>query len=176
MVCKNCGKEIADGLTVCPECGAATATVSATVPAKKGILDGYKNFGSLSTVSKILHIAIPVVAIVVVILILSAIFSTDYVDVVKDGMLYYISDDETVGEAFEDFFANPEWESFETEDGEIIVEFNGECEFYGDEADCCIQFEVDEDGEEFEVVYIDIDGESMNDFEIVSILEAIYEE
>lgn len=176
MVCKNCGKEIADGLTVCPECGAATADAPATAPAKKGILDGYKNFGSLSTVSKILHIAIPVVAIVVVILILSAIFSTDYVDVVKDGMLYNISDDETVGEAFEDFFANPEWESFETEDGEIIVEFNGECEFYGDEADCCIQFEVDEDGEEFEVVYIDIDGESMNDFEIVSILEAIYEE
>lgn len=175
MICKNCSKEISNGLMTCPECGAAQSTAPAA-KTSKGILDGYKNFGSLSTLGKVLHIAVPVLAVVIVIAILAAVFSTDYVEVVQDGMLYNISDDETIGEAFEDFFDEPEWDTFESDKGKRIVEFNGVCEYYGDEADVCIQFEVDEDGEEFEVTYIDIDGESLNDWEIVEVLEAIYEE
>lgn len=175
MICKKCSKEISDGLATCPECGAAqTAATPEKLPQK--ILNSYKNFGSLSTVGKVIHIAVPAVILILVIVILVSIFKTDYVEIVQDGMLTNISDDETVGEAFEDFFDEPEWDTFESDKGKRIVEFNGICEFYGDEADVCIQFEVDEDKEEFEVTYISIDGDSLNDFEIVGVLEAIYED
>ena len=98
-----------------------------------------------------------------------------YLDIVQEGSMYYFPD-ETVEEAFNDFFVDPEWKTFISEDGERIVEFNGECT-YGDEAaNCCIQFTVDEDEGEFEITYIDIDGEQFTGSDVNDILEIIFSE
>lgn len=180
MFCKKCGKEIAEGLTTCPECNATTQ--AAQLPAEsaaggvKGFVDGYKNFGSLSKNSKIIHIAVPVVAVVVIVLLFSLIFSDKYVSMVKDGHLTKFSKSETVGEAFDDFFANPEWESFKSEKGDRIVEFNGECEYFDEDVKVCIQFEIDEDDDSFEIEYADIDGDAMSEIELYALLEAVYED
>lgn len=180
MFCKKCGKEIADGLTTCPECNAATQASQVSLDSvsngAKGFVDGYKNFGSLSKTNKIIHIAVPVVAVVVIVLILSLVFSDKYVSMVKDGHLEAFSKTETVGEAFDGFFASPEWDSFKSDKGKRIVEFNGECEYLGDDVKVCIQFEIDEDDEEFEIYYADVDGEKMSDFEILALFEAVYDE
>lgn len=180
MFCKKCGKEIADGLTTCPECNAATQAAQAfgDAPAGgvKGFIDGYKNFGSLSKNSKILHIAVPAVAVVVLVLVFSLVFSNNYVSMVKEGHLTEFSKSETVGEAFEEFFANPEWKSFESEKGDRIVEFNGECEYFEEDVKVCIQFEIDEDDDSFEIEYADIDGDAMSEIELYALLEAVYEE
>lgn len=179
MFCKKCGKEIAEGLTTCPECNATTQ--AAQLPAEnaaggvKGFVDGYKDFGSLSKNSKIIHIAVPVVAVIVVAVVLSLIFSKDYVAMVKDSTLDDYSKTVTVGEAFDEFFSDPEWETFKSEDGDRIVEFNGECEYYGEKVNCCVQFEISDDDDYFEVEYMDIDGESLNRLEIRAMLEVIYE-
>lgn len=179
MFCKKCGKEIADGLTTCPECNAATeaSQVSPAPEAKgaKGFIDGYKNFGSLSTTSKIIHIAVPVVAIIVVALVLSLLFSKDYIGTIKGETLDDFSKTVTIGEAFDEFFEDPEWKTFEAENGRRVVEFNGKCEFYGEKVNCCVQFEFNKDEDYFEIEYMDIDGESLADYEIVEVLEVIYE-
>lgn len=180
MFCKKCGKEIADGLTTCPECNAATAASQVSFNSEnkgvKGFVDGYKNFGSLSMKDKIIHAVVPVVAVIAIVVILSLVFSDNYVSMVKEGHLKSFSKTETVGEAFDDFFANPKWESFKSEDDERIVEFNGECEYLGDEVKVCIQFEVDVDDESFEISYADIDGEKMSELEMLGLLEAVYDE
>ena len=48
-------------------------------------------------------------------------------------------------------FSEPEWETFKSEDGDRIVEFNGKCEYFGEEANCCVQFEISDEDDYFEV-------------------------
>ena len=152
--------------------------ITRTEDAKKGVakwFSDYKKFGSLSIKDKLSHILVPVVVVIAVICIFSMFSSDEYVDLVRNGELAAY-DDKTVGEAFDNFFADGKWESFEAEDGELVVEFNGVCEYDGEEVDFCMQFEVDEDGEEFEVYAAELDGDSLSNFEILAMLEVIYEE
>lgn len=165
MTCKKCGKELADGTKKCDGCGEKVKLKFSDLPAtekKKRAIIGGVCF---------------VIAIVLVIAgAIGGMNKTDkYILAVTEGTLDDFSD-KTVGEAFDDFFDDPEWKSFTDDKDRIIVEFNGGCTWHNEEANCCIQFEVDEDGEEFEIYYADIDEEVLNDFEIVEMLEVIYEE
>ena len=90
---------------------------------------------------------------------------------VKNGHLSGWPDVE-IGDAFEDFFANTEWESFK-EDGDTIVEFRGECTWYDEPADAKIQFTVEDD--EFEITHFRIGGETLNSIEMVAVLAKIME-
>ena len=76
----------------------------------------------------------------------------------------------TVGDAFEDFFADTKWKSFKDGD-DTIVEFTGECTWYDKPADAKIQFTVDD--EKFEITYFSIDGNTFNTLEIAAILSKI---
>lgn len=163
MKCKNCGKELQSNMTVCDAC-------SAPVSQKK---DNKK---------KIIGIVVGCVCLVVAaVLILSGALSAGekaggsdkYVDMVQEGSLYYFPD-ETVEEAFDDFFADPEWKSFVSEDDDRIVEFNGTCEYYGKDENLCMQFTVDEETGEFEITYVDIAGESFGDEDLEYILDTIF--
>lgn len=90
---------------------------------------------------------------------------------VKNGHLSGWPDVE-IGDAFEDFFANTEWESFK-EDGDTIVEFRGECTWYDESADAKIQFTVEDD--EFEITYFRIGEDTLNSIEMVAVLAKIME-
>lgn len=92
------------------------------------------------------------------------------ISVVKDGSPYDYPD-QTWGEVLDDTCKNGEWESFTGEDDETIVEYNGVVR--ETEVDLCIQFEVDED--EFEIVYMNVDGESCDIYDIAEIVDTLFE-
>lgn len=141
---------------------------------KKGFFAGYKDFGGLSTGSKIAHILLPVALIGIIVAVILFASSPDYVPVVKDGKLKNYPD-KTVGEAFEAFFEEPSWESFEAENGKQAVNFNGKCEYMGEKVNCLVQFIIDDDGESFELYAVEINGDPISEIEILAMLEAIYE-
>jgi len=164
MICKKCGKELAEGTKKCDGCGEKVKLKFSELPPKEK-----KKRAIIGSVCLIIGVVLIIAGAI------GALNKDKYISVVKEGTLNGFPD-MTVGEAFENFFDDPEWESFEDEDGRIIVEFNGGCTWGGEDANCCIQFEVDEDGESFETYYADIDGDSLNDFEIVAMYEVIYDE
>jgi hypothetical protein len=98
-----------------------------------------------------------------------------YIDIVKEGT-FYDYPDEYVGDAFDDFFANPSWEYFVSENDEDIVEFTGEAEYMGESVDICIQFQVDPDTEEFEVIWSDINEYEMSLLEYNDLIDTVYSE
>ncbi len=161
MKCSNCGRGLQDGMTVC-SCGAA---VTASVP---GNDNGKKK--------KIIGIVIGgVLAAIIAVVVLVFLLSPDYVETVKTGTLNAYPD-ETVGEAFEDFFSDGEWESFESSKG-MVVQFTGGCTYYDEDVECVVQFLIDEENEdEFEIYTVEIEGEPISELEIIGMLEAVYEE
>lgn len=79
------------------------------------------------------------------------------INTVKDGHPTNYPN-QTYGEAFDDFFSDPEWSN--PVDG--VVQFDGQCLYGGEIADVCIQFTIGADDESFEVTYYSIDDEPQN--------------
>lgn len=165
MHCKNCGKELQADMVACSACGTPVSPKKSKKKSVIGIVVGC------------------VCLIIAAVLIFGDALSASekaggedkYVELVQEGSLYYFPD-ETIEEAFNDFFADPEWKSFVSEDGDRIVEFNGGCEYYGEDENFCMQFEVDAEAEEFEIIYVDIAGESFGYEDLDEILDAIFSE
>lgn len=168
MYCNNCGKELTGDFAFCPFCSAPTGAAPVQYAPQANIPQPKKK-------KKLLFILIPILVIVALVAVLAIVLSDKYVPIVKEGYLEDYSDEITVGDAFEGFFANGVWTEFKTEKDDIIVEFNGECEYGDDMVDVCIQFEVDEDEETFEVVCIERDDELLSRRERVYLLETVYE-
>lgn len=97
-----------------------------------------------------------------------------YVKMVRNGYPEAYPDT-TYGEAFDKYFSNQEWKAFKSEKGDNIVEFNGT---YGADKNgtICVQFKVDEENSSFEIVYFDMDGETLNKLELYFVLAAIFED
>lgn len=175
MFCKNCGKEMKEGTTFCPECGAKVE--SNTVAQEKTIDAGaFQSAMANSEVTvavkkkskKKLFIIVGV--ILAAIIIIAVCFSGSDISTVKNGSPYDYPD-KTWGEALDEVCKKSEWDSFTSEDGDSIVEYNGVIKSSG--LDICIQFEVDDD--EFEIKYMEVDGESCSLLEIAAVVTAIFE-
>ena len=109
--------------------------------------------------------------VIAVVIFLSLLGGSGPVELVKDGKLNAYPD-ETVGEAFGDFFSDPEWSTYE-DDGETYVKFTGGCYYDDEEVDVKIVFLVD--GEEFEIDSAKVDGREMAYVELIALLNEIYE-
>lgn len=96
----------------------------------------------------------------------------EIIDSVKNGYLTAYEDEE-IGDAFERFFSDTSWEYFESEDGTDVVEFKGEYEKNGSTKKVRIQFGVE--GEDLHIGYFEINGQAQDDFQLFTLLEAIYE-
>lgn len=92
------------------------------------------------------------------------------VSTVKDGSPYDYPD-KTWGEALDDVCKKADWDSFVSDDDEDIIEFNGVLK--ENDVKLCIQFEVDDD--EFEIKYMEVDGESCSQYEMAEIVALIFE-
>lgn len=161
MKCNNCGREVQDNMTVC-SCGAQVYAQPTD-----------KNDSKKKKIIGIVIGAVCAIAIAVVVFVFLS--SPDYVETVKTGELKAYPG-ETIGEAFEDFFSNGEWEEFESSKG-MVVQFTGGCTYYDEEVECVVQFLfTDKDEGEFEVYTVEIDGEPISELEIVGMLDAVYEE
>ena len=107
------------------------------------------------------------------------------ISVVQDGSPYDYPD-KTWGEVLDETCKKGEWESFTGENDETIVEYNGVVKetagFAGYKVgskkhycSLCDGPEFGVDDEEFEIVYMDVDGESCDMYEIVEIVEVLFE-
>ncbi len=175
MFCKNCGKEIKNGSAFCPECGAKAET-NAVAQEKKidagAFQSAMTNSGETVAVKKKSKkkLFIIVGVIIAVIIAIAVCFSGSDVATVKNGSPYDYPD-KTWGEALDEVCKKSEWDSFTSDDGDSIVEYNGVIKTSG--LDLCIQFEVDDN--EFEVVYMEVDGESCDLLETAAVIEEIFE-
>lgn len=114
--------------------------------------------------------AVIVVLIILTILVRSGIFTPG--SMVRNGYLTRYSSTVTVGEAFDSFFAHPQWSSTKNGDTEYVI-FTGQFLRDGEPADARITFDVR--GDSFSVSGIDVDGISLN---VLGwpLLEAVYED
>jgi len=93
--------------------------------------------------------------------------------VVRTGYLSSYSDTTNVETAFERFFGNEKWSTFE-EDGYEYVIFNGTCFYSEEQIDVRFKFKIT--GENFVIDSMDINGEEQSDLIIFTLLEKIYED
>ncbi|MGG7175285.1 hypothetical protein ACQPV1_18455 [Clostridium neonatale] len=119
------------------------------------------------------------ISLAFIILIVIGIFSgstgdSHYIDMVKDGNLTGYNS-QSVGKAFDDFFSDEKWEYFESENGQDIVEFNGDCFKDNNLCHVCVQFTVNENDNSFEVQYYSLDNEPQNLMTWAYMLDKIYE-
>ncbi len=100
-----------------------------------------------------------ILAIVSIVLIISSVISvkSGYVDIVKNSVAegYGI----TYGEAFDDFFKDGIWESFNSDDGRKIAEFKGTFSLDEEDATAHMQYTVNDKHNTFELSYFTINGE-----------------
>lgn len=127
----------------------------------------YRNFKSKSVA-----IAGAVLCFVIGVILFLSHEDDKFIDSVKNGYLTGY-EDEVVGEAFERFFSDTSWEYFESEDGTDVVEFEGKYMKNDRTRKVKIQFVVE--GDEFYIGYMEINGQSQDDFQLFTLLEAIYE-
>lgn len=199
MICKNCGNNIPEGSKFCEKCGSpagegvqyagSVQNVQYTVPQ-----NGAAAVPKKKSKKKIALIAAAVVILLIVII---AVVSgdenndsvyvgdgdTEYIDVVKTGMPYAYPD-QTWGEELDILCGDSgKWSTFIGADDDLrYVEFNGTVSETDEKL--CIQWrcdEPDDDLVEFEIMYIEIDGENYSTEDginsmIVYVFEGQYEE
>lgn len=179
MKCTKCGKEIDNNSKFCEGCGATIESATANSDGKKKRV----KFKDLPKKQKITRIIIGCACFLVAGILMivdgfggasrTAEKESIYIDCVKEGSFEDFPD-VTIETAFNEFFSDPEWESFTSEEGLNVVEFNGGCTVDEEETNCCIQFNVFEDGT-FETYYVDLGGEQLTlNEDIVDMYEVIF--
>lgn len=160
MFCKNCGKEIREGKQFCGECGNPIDINNSQIINNKKPKKKFKN------------IIIAVIG-VFAILILIGIFAgeNEYVSAVKNGTFNNYPD-VLIGDAFDDFFSNPKWKHFVSDDGINVVEFTGGCKYDDADVDALLQFIVYED-DSFELSYFSMNDISQNLFMVSGLIEKV---
>lgn len=103
-----------------------------------------------------------------------------YIDMVQncepDADVY---PDITYGEAFNNYFSNPEWTYFVSQDDTQVVEFNGKCLYLEEEADITIQFlltPLNDTEYSIELHYLGINDASQPDIVKIEIVNAVFED
>ncbi|WP_159436134.1 caspase family protein [Anaerosalibacter sp. Marseille-P3206] len=81
----------------------------------------------------------------------------------------------TIREAFDNYFYNPAWEYFYSNEDTHVVEFNGMVKKNGVYGNLIIQFTVDLIEENFNVNYVAFNSEPLTTKEFESLLNAIYD-
>ena len=95
-----------------------------------------------------------------------------FVKKVKSGALQ-VDPSRSIGEAFDNFFARPNWRSFKGKDSANVVEFTGGFSFDGKNSEALFQFTMTDDG--FKLSYGEINGVAMNPLVMGVFIQRIYE-
>ncbi len=99
---------------------------------------------------------------------------------VRSGTNNMIGDEITYGEAFDHYFLEPEWSSFQAETGESVVEFSGVCTYIDDEfgvetnMDVYVQFLLHED-DVFELYHLSFNDVAQADITKIAFIEEVFE-
>lgn len=105
----------------------------------------------------------------------SVLTADQYIQMVVNG--YRVEDPEhTYGEAFDAFFASPQWEFFVSDEDEKVVEFTGDCTYLDAPVTACIQFVINETDNTFEATWLDFNGVPQNTLTLNSLITTAFEE
>ncbi|MDE5977381.1 MAG: hypothetical protein K2G70_02790 [Turicibacter sp.] len=172
MYCESCGSKLGGDVRYCESCGESVIPLQEQ---KSNLLDTiFQRKGiSISRLKMILSVT-GIGLLILFFLYLFGFMDNSYVKLVKNGELLSYPNIE-VGQAFESYFDNTKWEYFESTEGEDIVEFNGECLLLDERVNVTIQFNVNLDGEEFNIQYLGIDDVA-SFWMLPSLLEAVMED
>lgn len=97
-----------------------------------------------------------------------------YVIAVQSGYLNDIPD-RIIGDTFHQFFKNPTWTHFESEDKEHVVEFSGYMMYMDTEVKAKLQFLVNEDGT-FEIGALGFNDVPQDKLTTAALINAIFED
>jgi hypothetical protein len=100
-----------------------------------------------------------------------SVFDDEYVSRVKSGH-FEMAPNIPIGDAFARFFGNPEWKSFESTDGQRVVEFKGKCTWQDKPAICRMQFIIKGDSS-FETGAVSINENNLTVLETSFIMAKI---
>ena len=79
-----------------------------------------------------------------------------------------------IGQAFDKFFANPQWKHFKSDKDEEVVEFTGKCKYLEVEVTAKLQF-VFNDAKNFEVKFLAFNDVPQNMLVMGALLSKVYE-
>ena len=100
-----------------------------------------------------------------------SVFDDEYVSRVKNGHLE-MAPNIPIGDAFARFFGEPDWKSFESTDGQRVVEFKGNCTWQDKPATCRMQFIIKGDSG-FEMGAVSINDNNLTVLETAFIMAKI---
>lgn len=97
-----------------------------------------------------------------------------YVKLVKSGAMDMVPN-ALIGKAFDKFFSDGKWKSFEATNGDRIVEFVGKCNWREKPATIKIQFLINDD-KRFELYAVEVNNVPLNRIDSVGIMRKILSE
>ncbi|MDF2858841.1 MAG: hypothetical protein K0Q87_4692 [Neobacillus sp.] len=97
--------------------------------------------------------------------------NVDHILTVKDGYFYEYPTT-SVGDAFDDFFGDPNWEYVSSDSPFDIIRFTGSADLDGEYVDIVIDFIITEDS--FEIHSSIVDGEFLTDDGIFYLVDAVF--
>ncbi len=97
-----------------------------------------------------------------------------YIDYIKTVSLDENSNT-TIEQALENYCTESKWVYFETQDGQPVVEFKGECPVNGTSEPVNLQFTVDEDLKNYKVGVLLIDHEQQEEAQRNAFIETVYQ-
>ncbi|MGN1033712.1 MAG: zinc-ribbon domain-containing protein [Intestinibacter sp.] len=187
MKCSKCGNEIKEGAKFCNICGEKLNTESSQPNVNLNKDESAIKAEGVNQPKKKNRTLIAVIGVVVVLVIGVAlasiggdgsIYESEEVTRVKKGHFLDYSEDDgytDIGTAFESYFSDTSWESFTSEEGMEIVQFDGVCMYYDKETNCSIQFELDDDGG-FSIYAMEFNGVPQNRLMIGAVVEDAMQE
>lgn len=186
MFCIKCGNSVEEDMLFCDRCGAPLKegvqspyeTVKADSPTAAG-KSGMPAAHPAAKKKKISGVIGICVGALVVILLSVFIYANTggrpEIRFVKNSSPY-LYPDQTYGEAFDDFFEDPSWDYFQSDDGRDVVEFTGGCSYRGENADIYIQFVARKSENYCTVCYASVNGNGMSDDEILNMIGSVFEQ
>lgn len=82
----------------------------------------------------------------------------------------------TYGDAFDNFFSDGEWEFFESDKHEDVVEFNGRCEYRETEVKAKIQFVLFKNEDDFEISFLSFNDVPQDNLTMIALMDAVFED
>jgi len=177
MYCPKCGNKEEDGAAFCSRCGASITSGENNTPMQTLSINAVKE-NKINKKKSVFHGFILFI-VIIVIGVLSFVFinhakENKYINCVKEGnpKLY---PDKTYGKAFSEFFSNPKWKYFKSDDGLDVVEFSGGCLYSDVEVTVCIQFVLNVDEGEVTIEYFAMNDVPQSEFMTIVIMDKVFE-
>ncbi|MBR1527869.1 MAG: zinc-ribbon domain-containing protein [Oscillospiraceae bacterium] len=129
MFCKNCGRELDDGVKFCDGCGSPVNYDNNVIAQESPVTSTESIVKANFPFKKIIIPVAGVIGVLVLLFIIGVMTSPSLtVEEVKKSQLNGYNTI-TIGKAFDHYFDNTSWEDFNSEEGLGVVEFKGECKY-----------------------------------------------